>query len=67
VTGGRYAFRVKGRLSAGVRGAFPTMDITEIPTETVITGMLGDEEVHEILELIQDLGLHVVSVQRVIP
>ncbi|MGE3287751.1 MAG: hypothetical protein AB7J32_16890 [Pseudonocardia sp.] len=67
MTDGRYAIRVRGRLSESARSAFPAMDVVEIPAETVITGVLEDAEVHEILRLIQDLGLHVVSVQRVTP
>jgi hypothetical protein len=67
MTGGQYTFRVTGRLSDGVRDAFATMDVIEVPAETVITGVVNDEQVHEILSLIQNLGLHVVSVQRVTP
>jgi hypothetical protein len=67
VTGSRYAFRVSGRLSERVREAFATMDVVEVPAETVISGALEGEQVHEVLALIQALGLHVVSVQRVKP
>ena len=38
------------------------------PTQTVIAGAVDDDdELHEMLGLIQALGLHVVSVQRVTP
>ena len=64
---GRYTFRVTGRMSERARDAFATMDVVEVPAETVITGPVDEQQVHEILALIQDLGLHVVSVQRVTP
>lgn len=71
MTGGRYAFRVTGRLSERARDAFGAMDVAmdvvEIPAETVISGALDDDQVHETLALIQALGLHVVSVQRLTP
>lgn len=61
----RYEFRVAGRLSEGVRSAFPGMDVTEIPAETVIAGDVNDDGgVQEILTLIQSLGLDVVSVRQ---
>jgi hypothetical protein len=42
------------------------MEITEIPSETVICGEIaGDGGVQDVLALIQSLGLQVVSVQRV--
>jgi hypothetical protein len=64
---GRYAFRVSGRLSEQARDVFTAMDVVEVPAETVITGSLDDEKVHEVLALIQALGLQVVSVQRLTP
>jgi hypothetical protein len=67
MSGGRYAFRITGRLSEQARDAFTEMDVAEVPAETVITGAVDDEQVHEVLALIQKLGLHVVSVQRLSP
>ena len=64
---GRYEFRVTGRLSERARDAFATMEVVDVPAETVIVGAVDDEEVHQVLGLIQALGLHVVSVQRVTP
>jgi hypothetical protein len=61
----RYEFRVVGRLSEEARDKFLGMDITEIPSETVIGGEIAsDGEVQDVLTLIQSLGLQVVSVQR---
>ena len=63
--GRRYEFRVAGRLSERARSAFPGMDVTEVPAETVIAGDVNDDGgVQEILTLIQSLGLNVVSVRR---
>jgi hypothetical protein len=67
MTGGRYAFRVSGRLSERARDAFVALEVIEVPAETVISGALDEEQVHEVLALIQALGLHVVSVQRLTP
>jgi hypothetical protein len=70
VTGGRYTVRVTGRLSDGARDAFVAMDVADVveaPPETIISGAVDEEQLHEILSLIQNLGLHVVSVQRVAP
>jgi hypothetical protein len=61
----RYEFRVAGRLSDRARSAFPGMDVTEVPAETVIAGDLNDDGgVQEILTMIQSLGLNVVSVRQ---
>ena len=64
----RYEVRVTGRLSERARDAFTTMDVAEVTAETVISGLVHrDEQLHELLELVQSLGLHVVSVQQVSP
>lgn len=63
----RYEFRVAGRLSQRARDAFATMEVVEVRAETVIAGAVDDDQVHEVLGLIQALGLHMVSVQRVMP
>jgi hypothetical protein len=61
----RYEFRITGRLSPRVRGAFRDMDVREVPAETVISGDVAEEGgVQEVLTLIQSLGLEVVSVRR---
>ena len=61
----RYEFRIAGRLSARTRGAFRGMEVREVPAETVISGEVTEEDgVHEVLTLIQSLGLEIVSVRR---
>lgn len=62
----RYEFRVAGLLSERARGAFPEMTVLDAPPQTIIRGdVLDESHLHGMLVLIQDLGLHVVSVQEV--
>jgi hypothetical protein len=64
----RYEVRVTGRLSERARDAFAGMDVAEVTAETVISGLVHqDDQLHELLEMVQSLGLHVVSVQQVAP
>jgi hypothetical protein len=66
--GRRYEVRVSGRLSQRARDAFASMDVAEVTAETVISGQVEqDEQLHELLAVVQALGLHVVSVQQVAP
>jgi len=62
----RYEVRVTGRLSQRARDAFADMEVSEVTAETVISGLVHqDEQLHELLTVVQSLGLHVVSVQQV--
>ena len=62
----RYEVRVTGRLSQRARDAFAGMDVDEVTAETVISGLVHhDEQLHELLSVLQSLGLHVVSVEQV--
>jgi hypothetical protein len=64
----RYEVRVTGRLSQRARDAFSDMDVAEVTAETVISGLVHrDEQLHDLLAMVQSLGLHVVSVQQVAP
>jgi len=64
----RYEVRVTGRLSQRARDAFAGMDVAEVTAETVISGILHqDDQLHELLAMVQSLGLHVVAVQQVAP
>jgi len=61
-----YEVRVTGQLSQRARDAFAGMDLAEVHAETVISGLIhDDEQLHDILSVIQSLGLHVVSVEQV--
>lgn len=65
LSGGRYEIRVSGLLSETAQDAFEGMRVAERPAETVIMGQVIDEShLHGLLALIQDLGLHVVSIQQ---
>ena len=62
----RYEIRPVSRISERVRDAFAGLDVSEAPAETIISGLVHeDEELHELLSTIQSLGLHVMSVQQV--
>jgi hypothetical protein len=64
----RYEVRVTGQLSQRARDAFVGLDVAEVTAETVISGLVHqDEQLHELLAMVQSLGLHVVSVQQVSP
>jgi len=64
----RYEVRVTGRLSQRARDAFAGMDVAEVTAETVISGLVHeDEQLHDLLSVVQSLGLHVVSVEQVTP
>jgi hypothetical protein len=57
---------VAGLLSERTRGAFPDMTVADAPPETIILGEVVDEShLHGMLALMQDLGLQVVSINRV--
>jgi hypothetical protein len=62
----RYEVRVTGQLSQRARAAFAGADLTDVTAETVISGIVHhDEQLHDMLAVVQSLGLHVVSVQQV--
>jgi hypothetical protein len=64
----RYEVRVTGRVSERARDAFAGMDVAEVTAETVISGVVHQaDQLHELLEVVQSLGLHIVSVQQVAP
>jgi hypothetical protein len=64
----RYEVRVTGRLSQRAQDALSGMEVAEVTAETVISGVVHqDDELHELLDVVQSLGLHVVSVQQVAP
>ena len=64
-----YEFRVSGELSArtcDIVGDFSEMRILAVPPETLIYSRVPDVmQLHAILRLCEDLGLRIVSVQRV--
>ena len=64
----RHEVRVTGRLSQRARDAFADLEVAEVTAETVISGLVHeDEQLHELLSVVQSLGLHIVSVEQVAP
>jgi hypothetical protein len=64
----RYEFRISGRLSERIRAAFTGMTVRDAPTQTIIrVDVADDAQLHDLLRLIQDLGLRLVSIDEVPP
>lgn len=65
----RYEFRVSGHMSENACYAFTAFEglrVVPAPPEVIIYGTVADEaQLHEILVLLDDLGLNIVSVQRI--
>jgi hypothetical protein len=61
----RYELRVNGRLSERARSAFCTMDVQDLPPQTIVCGELDDRsDLRELLALCSAMGLEVVSLHR---
>src|SRR4029453_10405627 len=57
-----YEVRVRGRLGAALRAAFDDFDVTDVPAETVLSGVVADQSaLHGLLERIQTYGLELVE------
>ncbi|NKQ52329.1 hypothetical protein HFP15_05490 [Amycolatopsis sp. K13G38] len=69
MTGRKYEFRVCGRLSDPVReavGEFSDVRIVAAEPETLIYGTIDDQShLHGLLVLLENLGLHIVSVHEI--
>jgi hypothetical protein len=62
----QYEFRVRGRLSTHTLHAFPGVDVTEVPAQTIICAIMTDDgEVRTTLALIESLGLRLLSIEQV--
>ncbi|HET9649279.1 MAG TPA: hypothetical protein VFP34_13770 [Microlunatus sp.] len=61
----RYEIRVQGALSETARTALGDLRLRALPTETALVGtVIDDAELRGILDLIADLGLHLVAMQE---
>ena len=61
----RYEVRVKGSLSERARNAFPTMDVTSIPTQTIVFGELaGPSGLRDLLARCNAMGIEVLSLRQ---
>ena len=60
-----YEIRIRGVLSATLRGAFPGLEAETQGRETVLTGELADQSaLHGVLSEIEALGLELLEVRR---
>jgi hypothetical protein len=61
----RYEVRVNGRLSERARSAFCAMDVTPVPTQSILFGELAEpSDLGKLLALCMAMGLEVVSLRR---
>ncbi|MFI1970591.1 hypothetical protein [Streptomyces cinnamoneus] len=61
----RYEFRVTGKVSVSLAGAFPELDEVPVPRQTMFFGTVTDEaHLYGLLARFQDLGLRVVEMRR---
>jgi hypothetical protein len=61
----RYEVRVSGSLSERARNAFPTMDVTSIPTQTIVFGELaGPSDLRDLLARCLAMGIEVLSLRQ---
>jgi hypothetical protein len=61
----RYEVRVNAWLSERARGAFPAMNVTSVPAQTIVFGELAEpSDLGDLLALCVAMGLEVVSVRR---
>ena len=64
----RYEFRVRGRLSETLLGAFPTLDARVQGRETVLTGALPDQAaLYGVLAQLEAFALELLEVRRLPP
>lgn len=61
----RYEVRVNGSLSERARNAFPTMNVTSIPTQTIVFGELaGPSDLRDLLARCNAMGIEVLSLRQ---
>lgn len=57
-----YELRLRGRLGPAAQQAFVGMDIEVEPAVTVLAGVLGQSELHAVLDHVQSLALELVEI-----
>jgi hypothetical protein len=61
----RYEVRVNGSLSERARSAFPAMNITSIPTQTIVFGELAEpSDLRDLLARCNAMGIEVLSLRQ---
>lgn len=64
----RHEIRVRGELDAGWSGWFAgPLEVSGDAGEAVLTGILDQAALHSVLRRVRDLGLPLISMQRVEP
>jgi hypothetical protein len=62
----RYEIVIKDRISPRLGSAFPGLELTTRPGQTVLTGDFADQsQLHGVLDRLQDFGIELVSVNAV--
>jgi hypothetical protein len=61
----RYEVRVNGSLSERARSAFPAMNVTSIPMQTIVFGELAEpSDLGDLLARCNAMGIEVLSLRR---
>jgi hypothetical protein len=61
----RYEVRVNGSLSERARGAFPAMNVTSIPMQTIVFGELAEpSDLGDLLARCNAMGIEVLSLRQ---
>ncbi len=67
MTSAGYQIRVRGHLGAAMLRAFPTLRATTQGHDTVLCGIADQAALHGTLARVEDLGLELIEVRRVLP
>lgn len=63
-----FEIHLRGPLPPGLLEEFPDLTAVEVPTETVLSGVIADQAaLYGLLMQIQALGLELVEVRRAVP
>jgi hypothetical protein len=61
----RYEVRVNGSLSERARNAFPAMNVTSVPTQTIVFGELAEpSDLRDLLARCNAMGIEVLSLRQ---
>jgi hypothetical protein len=68
LSGGRYRIELEGRLESRWTNMFDNMELNYAQGRTIISGLVPDQAaLHGLLVRIRDLGLVLISLQRIEP
>jgi hypothetical protein len=60
----RYEFHISGRLCPDVRSAFGDLHVSTRPKQTIIRGRVDGTKLSDVLALLRNLGIRLVSVRQ---